>query len=371
MLEETTSKNHLYDADWIAHVKGMHKNAFLWEDMDKPPLALMIGKRDSMDGQQVMTDYRKQFQDYRVLFEHELENVADTLKVRSEILPLMYVNYGESLIPSLFGAQIKVPLDDQPPWVAPCINDINMVKDMEPAGMQKGLMPLTIKALKYFQKCAPSGVHIYPPGILSPMDIAYLLRGSDLYTDMYDTPKLVHKLLEILSDTIISAITYIKNKTGVFQDKPNGVYVPGLFLGDDTCVNVSPSMLEEFDIPYLKKITNAFDCKLCVHFCSNHATPYNDIIPVFSHHEEIFGISTQMGLKYYCEHFEELKETNTAIHTGYCGSFQEAYKNVSFKEWAVKFIERFRKKWRSGLILNAYVPTVNEAAEIWNIWRKL
>ena len=58
---------------------------------------------------------------------------------------------------------------------------------------------------------------------------------------------------------------------------------------------------------------------------------------------------------------EETTSKNHLYDADWIAHVKGMHKNASFKKWAVKFIERFRKKWRSGLILNAYVPTVKKS----------
>lgn len=101
---------------------------------------------------------------------------------------------------------------------------------------------------------------VYHQGIL---DLAYDLRGNELYTDLYDEPENAVRLIEFCTDAVLKigeAQRAIKARKQTVEYWTAGwgfnVLVPG-YGGITTCDSsylISPEMFKKFEIPYIEKM---------------------------------------------------------------------------------------------------------------------
>ena len=80
---------------------------------------------------------------------------------------------------------------------------------------------------------------------------------------LYENPKEVHILLNMVSDLIIE---FVKNQQSIVKEfVPNhwpGIWMPdrfGISVSDDLMAVISPDLYEEFALPYNNKISDAFN----------------------------------------------------------------------------------------------------------------
>jgi uroporphyrinogen-III decarboxylase len=101
------------------------------------------------------------------------------------------------------------------------------------------------------------------------MDIVELLWGSDLFLDVVDRPELVHALLQLVTDTYIrfmqawEAIVPPANGHAVHW---GAMHAGRIMLRDDSAMNFSPGMFDEFIRPYDQELLQTCG-EGAVHFC--------------------------------------------------------------------------------------------------------
>lgn len=126
-----------------------------------------------------------------------------------------------------------------------------------------------IGAIKSYPKIQKY-VHYYHPDFQGPMDIVELLWGSALFLDIYDSPDLVKNLLAIVTDTYVHFMKQWNKIIPSFGKEYSvhwGMLVKGhITLRNDSAMNFSPEMYEEFIRPYDQRIFNAFGGGM-IHFC--------------------------------------------------------------------------------------------------------
>lgn len=79
-----------------------------------------------------------------------------------------------------------------------------------------------------------------------PITSAMLLRGERFLEDLYDEPSLAHRLLDIVTDTYIAFVRYVRTING---DAPAVIG-----LADDFAGLIAPAMWPEFVIPYWQRL---------------------------------------------------------------------------------------------------------------------
>jgi hypothetical protein len=97
---------------------------------------------------------------------------------------------------------------------------------------------------------------------------AQRLRGENIFLDLFDNPKRIHRLFDCVCTTMIDAC----KKLHAIQ-KQSG-FEPGFFTASNCLVNmISPEQYRDFVLPYDRKIAETFDC-IGIHNCAWTADPY-------------------------------------------------------------------------------------------------
>lgn len=101
------------------------------------------------------------------------------------------------------------------------------------------------------------------------MDVCELLWGSSIFLGAYDEPDLVHALLRRVSDTYVrfmdAWLPYERPEDGPYTTHWNLMIRGRIMLRDDSAMNFSPDMVDEFIIPYDAPLLERYGG--CVHFC--------------------------------------------------------------------------------------------------------
>lgn len=189
-------------------------------------------------------------------------------------------NYGTPILPSLFGVKIyrMEDMHDTLPasWPLPDLDAIRAVVDAGVPDLYSSLAGQALETgeryvelFKAYPKIARH-VHIYHPDTQGPMDLAEMLWGSGIFVDSYEEPELLHALLEVITQTYIA---YLRAWGQIVPFRSDGVAVHWgmlhrghIMLRDDSAMNFSPAMYEEFFVPYEQRLLDAFGGG-AMHFC--------------------------------------------------------------------------------------------------------
>ena len=120
---------------------------------------------------------------------------------------------------------------------------------------QAGLIPQMLEFYDYMVSHAPSDVQVgFSGGSQGPVTTAVLLRGHGFFLDIYDTPDLVHRFLQTLTDNAIALRKLAFTVTG---------RQPGDTVGftDDYGGLLPPDLYTEFDVRYLLQIAEHFGAR--------------------------------------------------------------------------------------------------------------
>ena len=189
-------------------------------------------------------------------------------------------NYGTGILPSLFGAELFV-MDEALntlPTVAPLADGKDAIRAIIDRGvpdLHTALGGRTLEMGRYFVQCVESRpsvrdwVAIYHPDMQGPMDICELLWGSSLFLDVMDEPGLVHQLLELITETYIAFMREWRKIVPVRGDCAvhwSLMHRGSIMLRDDSAMNFSPEMFDEFIRPYDARLLAEFGGG-GIHFC--------------------------------------------------------------------------------------------------------
>jgi hypothetical protein len=189
-------------------------------------------------------------------------------------------NYGTGILPSLFGAELFM-MDDETntlPTTRPLPGGAAAMRALLDRGVPDLRAGLGGRVFEMAERFVEIGrrhpkigryVHVYHPDIQGPMDICELLWGSGLFVDVVDEPELVKRLLALVTETY----TRFMREWDRIVPSPDGhavhwslMHRGRIMLRDDSAMNFSPRMFDEFIRPWDNRLLAEFGGG-AIHFC--------------------------------------------------------------------------------------------------------
>lgn len=172
------------------------------------------------------------------------------------LLPGIFPDYGVVVEASAFGCPI-IWNNNQPPSARPAISNMKDVLRMKPINVRTaGLLPKAVETYEYlFRHVNPCYIRDYgyldgSVFLMGPVETAAVIRGySDFLLELYESPKLVHTLLTLVTDTLIEWLQYLETRIGTLKR---------IFVADHFPTLIESDHFEEFFFPYVKRIYDAF-----------------------------------------------------------------------------------------------------------------
>ncbi len=303
--------------------------------------------------------YEETFNDMEKMMINELIPICESVRVRDDFLPSIRANYGVGILPSLFEAKVKI-VNGNMPWVEPygSVWKIKKLIDKGVPEFKKGLGGRIIETHKYyneilanFPKCKEA-IRIYHPDLQGPFDVAHLLWGPDIYYAVYDEPELLHELLDLITETYIGFLQEIKKD---INDEEEGyvyhwgtLYKGRVVLRNDSAVNLSKEMYEEFVKPYDEKILNAFGGG-SMHYCGRADQWIFSMLETRGLQALNFGQPPNLvfGLEFLSKVYYKAREKHIPI--------------VNYNLDNKKIIEIPQSDFITGVTYSTYVEDINEA----------
>ena len=243
--------------------------------------------------------------DYDMMMQSQLAIVSRSLAGTTESL-CVRANYGTGILSSVFGAEIFIMSyeNDTLPTTR-ALNDTEVIRSLVEAGMPdletgfgKRVFEMgeiyreVFKNYPKIQKYVP----VYHPDLQGPLDIAELLWGGEMFYAMYDEPELVHDFLTLITDTYIA---FLERWFKMFPPREdmnphwtNLWHRGAIALRNDSAMNLSPALYEEFSVPYDGKLLEHFGGGI-IHFCGRG----DHYIKALSELPGIYGV--QMSQPHY------------------------------------------------------------------------
>jgi hypothetical protein len=212
---------------------------------------------------------------------------SETLAKGSGDLLAVRANYGTGIIPTLFGAELFIMERemDTLPTTRPLSGGSETIRRLIDLGIPDIYHALGGKTLatgQYFltlfkgcRTCIADYpkisryVHLYHPDTQGPMDICELLWGSGLFLAVVNEPGLVKELLGLITETYIRFMKQwqqIASTPGPYAVHWGLLHKGTIMLRDDSAMNFSPRMFEEFIEPYDQRLLDEFGGG-AAHFC--------------------------------------------------------------------------------------------------------
>ena len=226
--------------------------------------------------------------DFDMMVLQQLRACSDQLAAGSGWLMNVRANYGTPILPSLFGVKLyrmDEALNTLPAsWPIDGIDKIRSVIDQGIPDLHQSLGAMALDtSAKYAELFAEypnisKYVTIYHPDLQGPMDLCEMLWGSSIFVDSYDYPELLHQLLQLVTDTYR---LYMHEWEHIIPPRSDGyavhwgMLIKGrIMLRDDSAMNFSPAMYQQFSVPYEQLLLDEFGGG-AIHFCGrgSHFVP--------------------------------------------------------------------------------------------------
>ena len=189
-------------------------------------------------------------------------------------------NYGSSIIPVLFGAEMYI-MDEgfnTLPTSRPLLGGIDTVRKLIDDGVPNLRTSIAGKVFEMAEIYRQIGerypkigkyIPVYHPDMQGPLDICEVVIGSGIFYMLYDYPELIKEFLGVITQ---SYIEYIREWYALIPPKSaysahwSMLHKGRVMLRDDSAMNLSPAMYLEFVRPYDQMIFDEFGGG-AIHFC--------------------------------------------------------------------------------------------------------
>lgn len=240
-------------------IHDLHIRALRWEPIERLPIIMQYPLPAGLEFQPF--PHRQAFNDPEKMLFNELVHTFDTSICHHDLVgdDLPYTiraNCGTIVIASLFGGKWEQHNDD-PPWARPyeSLDALQAVFDIDPLDFSRGICPKVLDIYRFYNQALADRpntrrcVHVVLPDLQGPFDNAELLRGSEIYIDLYESPDVVQRLLAHMVEAQVGLATHLR---GVIREGCDGfshqhaTLLPGhVLIRNDTPINISPEMYRE------------------------------------------------------------------------------------------------------------------------------
>jgi hypothetical protein len=206
----------------------------------------------------------------------QLEEIGGQSGLRGDLVPALCPTLGVIAIPSAFGAEV-VWWENDFPAVRPVIGDHpEKVYDLVRPKVTDGELGRILAYTRFFIEKTGGRLPIRLGDIQGPLDNAALIFGHTAFLQaMITNPREVHHLMDMITDlTIEFAETQRRIVAGAGVEFVPSSFQPwlpdgtGLSVANDVGVMLSPGLHDEFSVPYLNRISQAFG-GVYIHSCGD------------------------------------------------------------------------------------------------------
>lgn len=204
------------------------------------------------------------------------KSMLSTANGSRDAVPSIRANMGCGIFPTLFGLT-QMLFDDKMPWMQEHLDKETILRmgpeDLKPGDEFKAALEHMVKMKELVDG---TGAYVFPLDLQSPFGTAHLVYGDRLFYDLYDDPVFVHHLLDLSCECLIFGMTEclkVMNGSDKLIAHYNNLIIPremgGLKISEDTATLISKDAIEEFVLPYQRKLLRHFGGGY-VHYCGKN-----------------------------------------------------------------------------------------------------
>lgn len=179
-------------------------------------------------------------------------------QVADDGIPCAYLNIGIGEYSAYVAGEVVFGEDTS--WATPVIATWDDLDRLELRADNPWVQVLE-RAMRYLSvRCRPAGIPIVR-GYYSPLDLARALRGDALFTDFYDAPEQVHRLMQFCTRATVWLIERLQAIIGEwYEGQVAGAWLPRgtVCMSEDTACLLSPPLYATFARPYTQAVIDHF-----------------------------------------------------------------------------------------------------------------
>jgi uroporphyrinogen-III decarboxylase len=215
----------------------------------------------------------------------QLANINRTLKHTTDYVPYLDPFEGVTVLSEAFGARVEVPHNGDP-WIRePLIrDDPREVYRLKVPSPDNEVYLRTLRTLRYFERETGSLLPVGATDPQGPLDVASLIWNNQDFIEACMLHKReAHHLLDLVTEAFIEfySMQYeaLKRPAYPVHSFPLVSSADGISLSDDEAILLSPDLYEEFGLPYLNRISEAFG-GLYYHCCGDFGFLLDGILSI-------------------------------------------------------------------------------------------
>ncbi len=215
----------------------------------------------------------------------QLANINLTLSHDTDYVPYLDPFEGVTVLSEAFGCSAEVPVNGDP-WIkSPLIRknpeDVYSLKKPE---LKNDVYLRTLETLKYFENKTGGLLPVGATDPQGPLDVASLIwNNQEFLQACVLNKKEVHHVLNLVTEAFIEfySMQYesLRNPAYPVHSFPLVDSVDGISISDDEAILMSPALYEEFGLPYLNRISDAFG-GLYYHCCGDFGFILDQILKI-------------------------------------------------------------------------------------------
>ncbi len=221
--------------------------------------------------------YRDRLLDPEKYLQTQVQVCLKMLANRGDFVPVISPMIGIVAIPSAYGCPVQWWEDDLPA-VRPAIHSLDEIGALQKPPLTAGVMGMALDYTRHWLERTRGAFPIGPVDCQSPLDLAALVLGHNNYLQaLYTHPAEIKRLLQSLTETQIEFITgqrrLVQQYNAEFTPSYAYPWLPdgyGINIAHDENVMISADMHDEFALPYLNQISEAFN-GIFIHSCGRFA----------------------------------------------------------------------------------------------------
>ncbi len=252
---------------------------------------------------------RDRLQDPAKFLKAQLTEIDAQLELEGDFVPSLCPTLGLVGIPSAFGCEV-VWWENDLPAIRPVIqDDAQAVYALPTPTVRDGELGRMLDYTRYFIEQTGGRYPLRMSDIQGPLDSGALIMGhNNFLMAMYTEPDAVHHLLQMVTDLTIAFVQAQRDLArslgceyvpSMFQPwMPDGL---GVSISNDECVMVSAAMHDEFQVPYLNQLSEAFG-GVYLHSCGKWTHQFPSLAKIHNLRGHEFGAS-EATFEPVLEHF--------------------------------------------------------------------
>ena len=204
-------------------------------------------------------DFDQDLHDYLNIFLRNYEaQIEQTRPILDDLIPSFGLFFGIGDYSAFIAGDVIFTPDTS--WAAPVIHDWSDLDKLElrEDNYWEQLLERSIAYILHFTR--PASIPIVR-GFYSPLDMAHALRGEALFTDFFDNPEQVHRLMLFSTQAVIWNARRLRSVIGeYFNGNIAGAWLPPgtICMSEDIACMISPRTYAKFARPYTQQVIDAF-----------------------------------------------------------------------------------------------------------------